>query len=121
MTEESVWERLEEAAWGSTLVQSSRHAAGLVWKRRLMVVGNNKLKSHPMMQVFNDNPEKVYLHAEMDCLVKGINLHGVEWLTECRLFVLRLNKGGQRAMSKPCDGCMKAIRAFDVREVRWTE
>lgn len=85
------------------------------------MTGNNKYKSHPLMQEFNpDNLEKIYLHAEIDCIIRGINLFGVEWLKECSLYVLRIRKDGKIGNSKPCKGCMRAIEAFDIGEVKWT-
>jgi tRNA(Arg) A34 adenosine deaminase TadA len=118
--ESRIWDALEEEAKGSPRILTSRHAAALVYRKGVICVGTNKRKSHPIMQKFSHNPEKIYLHAEIDCIVRAINLFGVEILSRCDLYVLRLDRRNRRAMSKPCECCNRAIQAFGIRNVKWT-
>lgn len=58
-------------------------------------------------------PDSVYLHAEIDALVraKGRQIH--------TMFVSRITPTGY-ALSKPCDICSQALKDFGVKEIKWT-
>jgi len=102
-------------------IGSSQHAAVVVYKKKkIIAVGWNKRKSHPLCVEYQPNPQRIYLHAEMDAIIKTINRHGPDMLPDCKLVVLRLTKGGRIAESKPCEGCMSLINAMNVGEVEWT-
>lgn len=74
-----------------------------------------------MMARYQPNDKRIYLHAEMDAIIRTINNHGVEILKECDLHVIRLTKGNKLGMSKPCPGCQEAIKAFGIKNVYWSE
>lgn len=111
---------LIEKSRTAEVVKSSFHAAAIVYRNQIMLVGINRRKTHPIMAKYQKNKKKVYLHAEVDALVRFINMYGVELLPECSLYVLRTTKTGRVAESKPCDGCMNMIRALNVGKVFWT-
>ena len=85
---------------------------------KLLSVGRNSyIKSHPyQLRVArkSGNPAKIYLHAEVDALIKarGKAVH--------KLVVMRYGKGGKWLNAKPCPSCEIAIREFRVREVEHT-
>lgn len=99
----------------------SRHAAAIVCKNRIISIGTNKLKSHPMMAEFSGHPEKIWLHAEIDAIIKAINIVGVDFLKNCDLKVVRLDIYDRLALSKPCEICRKAIEHFNIKSVEWSE
>lgn len=111
---------LYRLALQSEQIQSSRHAACIVWKNRLLSVGQAKIKTHPLQAKFASNSKRIYLHAEIDVIVRCINNHGTDILKESDLYILRLSKGGAVSMSKPCSGCQRAIEAFQLKSVNWT-
>jgi len=91
-----------------------------VYKGKVLHTGIAKRKTHPLMLKFSENQKKIYLHAELDCIVKCLNAHGAEILTECDLYCLRITKEKDIGLSKPCAVCQKAIAAFKIRNVYWS-
>lgn len=116
----AVFDKLFDIAETVTDCPAHRHAAALVYKKQILGVGKNQLKTHPMMLRYQSDSHKIYLHAEIDAIVKTINLYGSEILKRCDLYVMRLTGGGNIGMSKPCRGCQKAIDAFEIKGVYWT-
>jgi len=105
----------------SDRVKSSFHCAAIVWKnRRILAVGNNRRKSHPLQQQYQQNKEKIFLHAEADSIIKTMNRYGQEILSECSIFVMRTTRTGEIAESKPCSGCLKFINAMDIQSIFWS-
>lgn len=77
-------------------------------KRKLVGVGfNSYVKTHPAM-INKVNPERIYLHAEIDALLKA---------PDCdTLVVLRRNKHGL-ASAKPCPVCQLAINKRGINVI----
>ena len=96
------------------------HAASLRYKNQIVSYGVNKRKTHPLQKRFADKVERIYLHAEIDAIVSFIQKFGSDLLKETELIVVRVTKDGQPALSKPCLGCQKAIRAFNIKNVYYT-
>lgn len=119
--DEEVFTLLEREVHKATMVQNSKHSAALVYRGKVISVGVNKRKTHPLQKKYSSHCEKLFLHAEVDSIVKCINKHGTEVLKKSDIYVLRLSKGGSITNSKPCSGCMKAIKAFGIRNVYWTK
>lgn len=111
---------LLEVARGVTPVSRSRHAAGMIYKNKLLVVGTNKEKSHPIAAAYGRNPLANTLHAEVDCLVRWINRYGKEELVNCTMLVVRTLANGQPANSCPCIGCQRALVGFRVGRLYYT-
>jgi deoxycytidylate deaminase len=83
---------------GSSLWQGSR----------LISVGWNNFKTHP------DSPTRFHAqHSEFNCLV-GLHKYDVVGAT---IFVVRLTRGGDIGIAKPCDICEKMLRAAGIRKV----
>lgn len=82
-----------------------------------VVYGHNSLKSHPMQKRFATNDHKIFMHAEIHAIVNG--LCGKVNLTNSTLRIYRWNKQNQPSLSFPCDGCMRAIMAYGIKEVRF--
>jgi len=117
-----VMDRLfKKAKSQKTFVKTSRHAAAVVYKDKIICIGENKNKTHPFMVKHGPkNHKKTQLHAEMDCLIKTINKFGVEILSECVMYSLRVTNTDKIASAKPCPVCMDAIRIFKLKNVYWT-
>jgi len=117
---DSIFKKLFESAETVTDCPEHRHAAAIIYKKKVLAIGNNKLKTHPIMLDYQTDKTKIYLHAEIDAIVKTINAHGSNILKRCDLYVMRLTGGGNVGLSKPCKGCQKAIVAFGIKRVFWT-
>jgi len=99
-------------------------AAGVVYRNRLVAVGKNSYKSHPMMTRFGKNPEAIYLHAEVDAIKNALRVLSLQELEKSDILVVRVKKDGhdyKTCLAKPCDGCMRAIQTFNLRQIFYTE
>lgn len=100
-------------------------AAALVIKRDVISVGINVLRSHPVQKKFGKNDASIYLHAEINAIVNGLNHVDRDDLRRASLYVYRVKKDTNDpkrrhwidGMSCPCEGCMSAIDAFKIRRV----
>ena len=114
-----IFDVLFETAKSSEFEQH-RHASAITYKNTLLAVGINKAKSHPLQKRFSESDDRIQLHSEIDTIVQVINNHGADILKECSLYNLRLTKGGNIGISKPCDSCQRAIEVFGIERVYWT-
>lgn len=93
----------------------------LVYDRRgrILAVGrNNYHKTHPLQAkaakaVGED--QKIYLHAEVDALVKV-----KDWGRAHRIVVTRFNKNGEPVLAKPCAICQRVIRQAGIEVIEHT-
>jgi deoxycytidylate deaminase len=94
-------------------------AAILTTRSGKAYTGFNSRKTHPLAKKFGRNEKAICIHAEIDairrCVASGDDPRGGS------LWVARVLKDGQRALAKPCEGCQRAILAFEINEVEWTE
>lgn len=98
----------------------NRHAAAIYISNRLIAVGVNQLKTHPLQKKFGMNDEAIYLHAEVDAIRNALKRVRPLDLQRATLYVAR-SKDGKQKMSKPCSGCQKAIIHFGISHVYWSE
>jgi len=82
----------------------------IVKKGKIMSMGYNDLRSHPLM----GTQKKV--HAEVRAVVKA----GRKDLTGATAFVIRCNKNNKIGMAKPCPICEKVLRDRGVNHVFFT-
>jgi deoxycytidylate deaminase len=101
-------------------------AAGIIHNDRLICVGLNQYKTHPIMAKFGYRDGQVYLHAEADAIVKATRQLSAWQLMNSTLFVARVKRSGKNgryipALAKPCKGCQAMIASFGIQNVEWTE
>jgi deoxycytidylate deaminase len=107
---------LEKIADAVEPVGRQRLAACIVRGKRIVSIGVNKKKTHPIQMKFASHPEALYLHAEIDAIVNAReDVRGAD------MYVLRKMNNGQCGMAKPCEGCQRAIKFFGIRRVYWTK
>jgi tRNA(Arg) A34 adenosine deaminase TadA len=63
-----ILQRLKEVAEDSEPVSKVRLAAAILYKNKIVSIGRNQYKTHPIMLRFCKNPEAIYLHAEVDAI-----------------------------------------------------
>lgn len=117
---DKVYSLLIEAAQTAEPIQRNRHSAAIVYKKRILTIGKNSRRSHPMQKLFGGE-DRICVHAEVDAIIRCINLFGTETLKRSSIYCLRLTKADKVAISKPCASCRKAIDAFSIKKVFWTE
>ena len=87
--------------------------------RRLAVGQNSYTRSHPyqrQLAVKAGEPAKIYLHAELACLLKCLRLRQQVQLLQ----IERYGVNGNMLLAKPCIICQMAISEAGVRQVRYT-
>jgi deoxycytidylate deaminase len=88
-------------------------------KGNVLSIGkNNYTKSHPMMMRYGvplGLPEKIYLHAEIDAIIRCKQLDKAH-----KISVFRISKGGNYVNAKPCPICQSAIEQTSIKEVEHT-
>lgn len=112
----------------------SRFAALLVSDSGQEFVGFNRYHSHPLQAKFSHCDEAIYLHCEIDSLVKATrwmarqegkhyrSINHDYFFAGCSLFVARVLKDGSPSLAKPCLGCQRALIHFGINweNVSWT-
>lgn len=99
-------------------VAGQRVASCVVYKGNIYCIGINQYKTHPLQKQFN-NEKRTFLHAEIHAIDQGVYYLGEEKLKSSVLYVCRKNAFGL-AYSKPCNGCLNAIRYFSIPKVVFT-
>ena len=86
---------------------------------RVLSVGkNNYTKTHPVQAKHAERagePYKVYLHAEIDAIIKCPDLKRAH-----KLVVFRYSESGSPAEARPCKTCMGAIRLAGIQHIEHT-
>ena len=98
----------------------SFHVAGVYFKGKLVAVGYNSYKSHPMQKLWSRNKESIFLHAEVAVIIKALRVLTQQELSKSTLLVARKGKTKKLITSKPCMGCMKLIAEIGFSSVRYT-
>lgn len=88
-------------------------------KGRILSIGKNSyVKTHPKQAMHAarvGRPEKVFLHAEMDAIIRCKDLTKAH-----RILVSRINRKGSYANAKPCPICQDALSDEGIEQVEWT-
>lgn len=83
-------------------------------KGKILSIGKNSyLKSHPYMAQLSaklDMPYKIYLHAEVDAILKCNDLSKAH-----RILVTRVGRSGKLLLANPCKICQSAILAAGIK------
>ena len=90
-----------------------RLGAVLVEKNSVISVGHNSYKTHPIMASRTEWP---FLHAEQHAIIRA----GVDNCEGLDLYVARVLKNNELALSKPCSVCAKLIRNVGIKNVYYS-
>jgi hypothetical protein len=94
------------------------HIAFLIRCGKIIHIGTNSCKSHPetLKYAYKDH-QKVGIHAELSVCMKS----GKENLKDYSMVVLRVDRKGNLANSKPCCGCQSVIKQFNIGDVWYSD
>jgi len=87
-----------------------RLGAVIVEKNSILSVGNNSYKTHPLMASRTEWP---FLHAEQLAIIR----RGLDHCDGHDLYVVRILKNLNYAISFPCEVCRKLISDVGIRNV----
>lgn len=93
-------------------------ACALDKKGRVLAMRTNDYQcSHPLQKYYAEKvgkPDAIFLHAEIATLIASRK-------EVYKLLIARVDKQGNPLLAKPCTICEKAIVAFGVKEIEYTE
>lgn len=101
----------------------SKLASCLVLRNEVISIGFNSDKSHPIQKKFSRNSESIFKHAEIDCIINALKHIEKDELQKATLYIYRVKKQNKEdrswvdGLSKPCNGCCKAIEHFGIKKV----
>lgn len=100
-------------------VGGARLGAILVIGNRVMSMGQNLYKTHPMQKRFARRPDAIFQHAEINCLINFLRNNDAAELKKATLYVGRVfgEEMDQIGEAKPCPGCTKAINHYGIGKV----
>lgn len=88
------------------------HISFLVKSGKIIHIGWNKNRTHPINLNHPYHSGRVGLHAELDVCLKS----GKDDLSDYEMIVIRVDRNGKVCNSKPCNGCQSVIKQFGIRE-----
>ena len=92
---------------------NNSHIAFLVKKNKIVKIGWNRKRTHPEIAKHPYHEGYVGTNAELDVILKS----GEEDLEDHSMIVLRVDRKGRLANSKPCPGCLSLIKSYNLSDV----
>ena len=113
------WKRITTTE--NKAMSQKQNITALVFDKRgkLLSMGKNSyVKTHPMQARLAKavgEEHKIFLHAEVDALVKLR-----DWDRAHKLVITRYTRDGEPALAKPCKVCDRIIKLAGIKEVEHT-
>lgn len=111
---------LEDVAIEIERVANARISSCIVYKSDIVSIGINQLKTHPFQAQYSRNLESIYWHAENRAIHNALKLLSADEFKKSSLYVCRIDQQFNHCLAKPCDGCVKAIHKFGLKNVYYT-
>lgn len=97
----------------------------ITYKRDIISIGNNILRTHPLQKQFAKNSEAIYLHAEINAISNALNHIDKSDLKKCTLYIHRVKRNDSNKLKAewvdglacPCSGCKAAIISFEIPRI----
>lgn len=105
-------------------VSGARVASALVYRKRILAIGSNLAKTHPMQHKYTKHTCKI--HAELNTLLKAYKIFPNLNYKNTTLYISRIKRPRAYAESwitgiaKPCLGCSEIISFFNIVNVVYT-
>jgi deoxycytidylate deaminase len=117
----------EAAAIEGPGCSGAKVGAILIYKNMMISKGWNSSRTHPLALKFGKNSKALCVHAELDVLIKADRQLDKRSMASATLYICRVKRIDSYnkyqyiwGLSKPCDGCVKAIIAYNVGRVVYT-
>ena len=85
----------------------------------VMSIGKNSyIRTHPYQKklaVKMGFPDKIYIHSEIDAILKCKNLKKAH-----SIFISRFDENGNPKNAKPCVVCSEALRIAGIKNINYT-
>ena len=119
----SILDYLHKVAIAVPKVGSGKLAAAIAHKGKILAVGVNQYKTHPLQAKWKVNRLRDSLHAEIAAIVRGSRILNEDEMRKASIYVARAKKDKGEyvyGLARPCDGCFSCIEAFGFKEVWYT-
>lgn len=90
-----------------------RMGAVLVHRHKVVSIGNNNYKTHPLQINHHTGSIGSSVHAELNCL---LNAHP-EHKRNADIYIVRLLSNNELGKSKPCRNCSRLLINEEIRRV----
>ncbi|MCA2973846.1 MAG: hypothetical protein IM337_07500 [Microcystis sp. M110S1] len=101
--------------------------ASIYISNRLVSYGFNSRKTHPLQYKYSKNSQAICIHAEIDAIRNALRIVPESLLSSATMYIARAKSPAPRkpkslmGLAKPCSGCARAIAAFGISNVYYTE
>lgn len=103
----------------------SKHVvtARIEYKGKALFSATNTTKTHPLQFYYKSNPYSMSTHAEVAVISKYLKEQNnrthkrqrpLPLLSYCELIITRRSKNGKLALAKPCRGCERLLKDYDL-------
>lgn len=99
----------------------NKMAAIIAKGKNILGQGMNSRRSHPLQKLFSKSDLKIALHAEISAIIDALRHFEESEIKGATIYVARVLKNGQRAKAKPCEICQRALKAYGIDAVMWTD
>lgn len=119
---EHIFQKLEELAIKADHPWAKVSAA-VVFTPNDYYTATNSMKSHPFQLKYAKNKDAIFLHAEIAAIKMALKWRSLSVIGCSDLYICRMKKINKvyiRGLAKPCEGCMRAIVEFGLKNVIFT-
>lgn len=105
-------------------VRSSRICAAIYNRSFLISIGINNKKSHPIQKKFAINKDRIYQHAEINAIINALKRQKIIYGNSIYIARARYNENNKTfefGLSKPCNGCMEALKKYGIKSIHYTD
>jgi len=111
---------ITKALMADNFTAKTFHTTFIVKKNKIQKIGINNDKTHPANLRYSyrgkdgtDIRRYVGVHSELSAILK----YGKEDCSDCTFINVRIDKNGDTAISKPCEGCQDLFRQVGFKRV----
>lgn len=106
-------------------IGDTRMACVLTFKNKIVSIGTNQNKKHPMATKYTKNKYAIYPHAEIIAIHKASKILDLKDFKKVTLYVARAKKPKRGdpfvwGLAKPCPSCKEAINSFGIKKIVYT-
>jgi len=107
-------------------VNRAKIAALIAVNNKIISIGRNSRRTHPLAKQYQKIEGAECLHAEIDAIAKALKKVDNNTLSKATMYIARVkhpNKDDDswvNGLAKPCKGCAQAINQFKFKNVIWT-
>ena len=115
--------QISKALMAENFTAKTFHTTFILKKNRLQKIGINNGKTHPENLKYKyygkdgvDIRSFVGVHSELSAILK----YGKEDCSDCVFVNIRIDRNGNKTMSKPCKGCQDLLKQIGYKKVFYT-